>query len=131
MQGVLQQKRTGQKSGIKKRSSRPSRQTAMELETKTPGGSFLRRWSAAGLILLASVLAVLFVANAIYVNELLRGVTSLEAERDVIKRENEGLRAELTRLTSVEQITERAVKIGMIQPEKPPVGLSLKNQVYP
>ena len=90
--------------------------------------SFFHRWSAAGLILLGSILAVLFVANAIHVNDLLRNVTSVEGERDEVKRENERLRAELTRLMSVEQISERAVAIGMIQPERPPIALSSKSQ---
>ncbi|MCE2503726.1 MAG: hypothetical protein J4G05_06680 [Chlorobi bacterium] len=127
MQAVRERKRVAQKSAKRGASPRSSRQTELMLEAEPPQRSFLSRWSAAGLILVAAALAVLFVANAIHVNELLRGVTSVEAERDAVKRENEGLRAELTRLMSVDQITERATGIGMIQPEKPPKALSLRN----
>ncbi|MGE3799983.1 MAG: FtsL-like putative cell division protein [Candidatus Kapaibacterium sp.] len=128
MQGVIE--RTGIKQRVpakgKKKSGVSGGQTTLPLEEGGRSRSFLHRWSAVGLILLASVLAVLFVANAIHVNDLLRNVTSVEAERDEVRRENERLRAELTRLMSVEQITERAAAIGMIQPERPPIGLSPK-----
>ena len=128
MQGVLQRNGTGKKTAVKVGGGRKASGARGRLEL--PFGeegtkrSFLHRWSAAGLILLASLLAVLFVANAIYVNELLSSVTSIEGERDEVRRENERLRGELTRLMSVEQITGRAAASGMIQPERPPIALS-------
>jgi cell division protein FtsL len=76
---------------------------------------------AAGMILLCSILAVLFVANAIKVNELMERITAIEGERDDARRANEGLRSELTNLMSVERIVKRAREIGLVEPQKPPV----------
>jgi len=96
-----------------------------EAPVAASGRRFLRRWFAAGTILVTALLAVLFVANAIKVNELLGSITSVESELDDVKRNNERLRAELLRLMSVEQITRRGKEIGMIQPDLPPVPLRL------
>ena len=85
--------------------------------------SLLRRWTAAALILGTAVLAVLFVANAIKVNELLGSITSVEGEIESVRRSNEQLRAELLRLMSVEQITDRAEELGMVHPDVPPAPL--------
>ena len=87
----------------------------------------VRRWMAAGLILGTALLTVAFVANAIKVNELLGAITSVEAERDAVGQQNERLRAELLRLMSVEQVTSRAVELGLVQPEVPPIALPLRN----
>lgn len=81
---------------------------------------FVRRWLAAAMMLVAALLALFFVANAIAVNELMENVTRLEAERNAERRQNEGLRSELTRLTSVDRIVEAAAAIGMVEPERPP-----------
>jgi cell division protein FtsL len=76
------------------------------------------------MLLVAAALAVLYIANAIAVNDLLTDITSLERERDVVRAENERLRAELLRLMSVERISSVASeKLGMVQPAQPPVGL--------
>ena len=135
MQGAVErieiQRRKPARAKGGKKTSGTKGQAKLLFNEKEGTRSILHRWSAAGLILLGAILAVLFVANAIYVNELLRGVTSVEAERDAIKRENEQLRAELTRLMSVEEITGRAEEIGMIQPQRPPTGLVLKNKNLP
>ncbi len=94
----------------------------MELsEAASAPRRFARRWSAAGLILLASLLAILFVANAIKVNELMGSIATVEAERDEKRRANDRLRGELTRMMSVEYVVERAGEIGMIEPNRPPV----------
>ena len=81
---------------------------------------FARRWAAAGLILLASLLAILFVANAIAVNELMGSIATVETERDEMRRANDRLRGELTRMMSVEYVIDRAGQIGMIEPTAPP-----------
>lgn len=91
--------------------------------------SLLRRWTAAALILGTAVLAVLFVANAIKVNELLGSITSVEGEIESVRRNNEQLRAELLRLMSVEQITDRAEKLGMVHPDVPPAPLPVKGEL--
>lgn len=91
----------------------------------SPKRPLLRRWGAAAAILLTAGLAVLFVANSIAVNELLSSITSVEAERDAARQENERLRAELLRLMSVERVTEQALGMGLIQPEAPPISLPM------
>lgn len=105
---------------------KPRRGAGEQLELTSQGEPsgprrFARRWMAAGMILLCSLLAVLFVANAITVNELMGRITEIEGERDDVRRANEGLRAELTSLMSVERVVERAAEIGLVEPQKPPV----------
>ena len=94
-------------------------------EDRKPRRTVVRRWMAAAMILGTALLTVGFVANAIEVNALLGSITSVEGERDAVRRENERLRAELLRLMSVEQVTTRATELGMIQPDAPPVALEL------
>lgn len=113
--------------GIGAATERKPRRGAGEQLELTPQGEpsgprrFARRWMAAGMILLCSLLAVLFVANAITVNELMGRIMEIEGERDDVRRANEGLRAELTSLMSVERVVERAAEIGLVEPQKPPV----------
>lgn len=107
------------------RGSKRGRDAGEQLELGAAGGPsgprrFARRWMAAGMILLCSLLAVLFVANAIRVNELMGEITRIEGERDDIRRANQGLRAELTSLMSVERVVERAEEIGLVEPTRPP-----------
>lgn len=81
----------------------------------------LRRWTTAGMLLVAATLAVLYISNSIAINNLMSDITSLEHERDVILGENEGHRADLLRLMSVDRIADIATtKLGMIQPGRPP-----------
>lgn len=84
---------------------------------------FLRRWMAAGMLLAAALLATLYIANAIAVNSLLADITSLEGERDAVRRENEKLRSELLRLMSVDRVTASAGKFGLVLPPVPPQSL--------
>jgi len=95
--------------------------------TAVPTGSarsFLRRWLAAGTLLAAALLVVLYVANAIVVNDLLTDVTSLERECDMVRNENEKLRADLLKLMAVERVTTLASqRLGMVQPTQPPIAL--------
>ena len=79
---------------------------------------------AAALILGASLLTLLFVANALKVDELLVQITTLEAERNIERQQNDALRSRLTRLTSVDEVTRRATALGMVQPERPPLQLN-------
>jgi hypothetical protein len=79
---------------------------------------------AAGLILGASLLTLLFVANALQVDELLVQITALEAERNIERQQNDALRSRLTRLTSVDEVARRATALGMVQPERPPLLLN-------
>jgi hypothetical protein len=96
--------------------------------TAVPAGSarsFLRRWLAAGTLLAAALLVVLYVANAIVVNDLLTDVTSLERECDMVRNENEKLRADLLKLMAVERVTTLASqRLGMVQPTQPPIALN-------
>jgi|GEM_PF-2324988 len=86
---------------------------------------FLRRWLTAGMLLGAALLAVLYISNAIAVNDLMATISSLEHERDVVRRENEKLRAEMLRLMSVERVTSIAAgRLGMVQPARPPLALT-------
>jgi cell division protein FtsL len=79
------------------------------------------------MLLVAATLAVIYVSNAIAVNDLLAEITSLERERDGVRSDNERLRAELLRLMSVERVTSIAAdKLGMTQPAYPPVALPLR-----
>jgi cell division protein FtsB len=82
---------------------------------------FLRRWLAASMLLGAALLAVLYISNAIAVNDLLSDIASLEHDRDLARADNEKLRAELLRLMSVERVTSLASsRLGMVQPAQPP-----------
>ncbi len=94
-------------------------------ETGAKRKRLFRRWFAAGVLLVAAVLAVLYVSNAIAVNDLLEDITSLEADHREVLRENEQLRAELYRLMSVERVTAAAQKLGLVQPDQPPTALPL------
>lgn len=74
--------------------------------------------------MVASIIVILYVSNAIAVNDLLGRITSIEHERDGIRRENERLRAELLRLMSVRRVTSMATEqLGMVQPARPPVAM--------
>lgn len=76
------------------------------------------------MLLAAASLVVLYVANSIVVNDLLTDVTSLERERDLVRNDNEKLRADLLKLMSVERVTTLAAeRLGMIQPTQPPIVL--------
>lgn len=76
------------------------------------------------MLLVSSVIAVLYIANAIAVNDLMIDITSLQRERDVVLRNNEQLRAELLRLMSVDRITGIARdRLGMIMPARPPLSI--------
>jgi cell division protein FtsL len=89
----------------------------------------LRRWTAVAMLLVASTLAVLYVANAIAVNDLMVDITSLERERESVLRTNEALRAELNRLTSVDRITAIAAHdLHMVMPAQPPRVISLTGE---
>lgn len=73
------------------------------------------------MLLGAAMLATLYIANAIAVNDLLGDITSLEHERDLAQTENEKLRAELLRLMSVERVTTLGRdRLGLVQPAQPP-----------
>lgn len=73
------------------------------------------------MLLGAALLAVLYISNAIAVNDLLANISSLEHDRDVARADNEKLRAELLRLMSVERVTSLAAgRLGMVQPAQPP-----------
>lgn len=86
---------------------------------------FLRRWLTAGMLLGASLLAIFYISNAIAVNDLTATISSLEHEGDVVRRENEKLRAEMLRLMSVERVTSLAAeRLGMVQPARPPLALT-------
>lgn len=94
---------------------------------------FVRRWFAAGILLLASGLIVLYVANSIAINNLMADITSLERERDLTRNANEKLRADLLKLMAVERVSNLAQEnLGMMQPTAPPVLLqepSLGSQI--
>lgn len=73
------------------------------------------------MLLASSAIAVLYIANAIAVNDLMVDIASLQEERDVVLRSNEQLRAELLRLMSVDRITGIATRnLGMTMPARPP-----------
>jgi len=83
---------------------------------------FVRRWFAAGALLVASGLIVLYVANSIAMNNLMADITSLERERDLTRNANEKLRADLLKLMAVERVSNLAqTRLGMVQPSTPPV----------
>ncbi len=76
------------------------------------------------MLLASSVIAVLYIANAIAVNDLMVDITSLQRERDVVLRSNEQLRAEMLRLMSVDRITGIAhERLGMTMPARPPLSI--------
>jgi cell division protein FtsL len=78
----------------------------------------------AGMLMIAAIVVILYVSNAIAVNDLLGKITSIEHERDAIRSENERLRAELLRLMSVRRVTTIASeRLGMVQPARPPVAV--------
>jgi hypothetical protein len=82
---------------------------------------FLRRWLAASMLLGSALLAVLYISNAIAVNDLMSDIASLEHDRDIARADNEKLRAEMLRLMSVERVTSLASsRLGMVQPAQPP-----------
>ncbi|MDB5034348.1 MAG: Cell division protein FtsL [Chlorobi bacterium] len=74
------------------------------------------------LLMVASVLAVLYISNAIAVDDLLTDIASLEHDRDQARSDNEKLRAELLKLMAVDRITSLAsARFGMTQPAQPPL----------
>ncbi|HVZ37745.1 MAG TPA: FtsL-like putative cell division protein [Candidatus Kapabacteria bacterium] len=88
---------------------------------------FLRRWVTAAMLFAAAVLATLYIANAIAVNDLLGTISSLETEHDAVRNDNAQLRAELLRLMSVDRVTSLASsRLGMVQPAMPPQELGMQ-----
>jgi hypothetical protein len=78
----------------------------------------------AAMLLVSAALAVLYISNAIAVNNIMSQIASLEREGDIVRVENERLRADLLRLMSVERVTSMASgQLGMVQPAHPPVSL--------
>ncbi len=107
-------------------SSTPTRSEQLGLRFRVNGRfrPFMRRWLTAAMLMVAAVLAVLYVSNAIRINELLESITSLEHERDQVRSENERMRGELLRLMSVERVSSIAAeRLGLVQPAYPPVAL--------
>ncbi len=99
----------------------PAFSPPVEDRVETGMRPLLRRWTTAGMLLVAATLAVLYISNAIAINNLMSDITSLEHERDQILGENEGFRADLLRLMSVDRIAGIATsKLGMVQPGRPP-----------
>lgn len=104
---------------------RPARSVEQVAPVVAKARPFLRRWLTAGMLLAAALLAILYIANAIAVNDLTGTIASLEHEQDVVRRENEKLRAELLRLMSVERVTSIAAdRLGMVQPARAPLALT-------
>jgi hypothetical protein len=106
------------------------RRTAVAAQETLPAARpFIRRWLTAGMLMVASIVVILYVSNAIAVNDLLAKITSIEHERDGIRSENERLRAELLRLMSVRRVTSLATeRLGMVQPARPPVAVGAERR---
>lgn len=116
------------RSRIRLASLRPRRKVrrtvAAAQETLPAARPFIRRWLTAALLMLGAIVVILYVSNAIAVNDLLGKITSIEHERDGVRSENERLRAELLRLMSVRRVTSLASeRLGMVQPARPPVAV--------
>lgn len=94
------------------------KQTPVEKEpavvTKTR--RLLNRWSIFALLFVFSIAVVLFVSNALAVNQLVVDIGNLESEREKLLRQNELLRAKIIALSAPDRITEYArTQLGMIQ----------------
>lgn len=116
----------------RRRKASPAAAVADAAAVPTKRALFVRRWFAAGALLVASGLIVLYVANSIAINNLVADITSLERERDATRNENEKLRAELLKLMAVERVSQLAhARLGMAQPTAPPVLLQEPSAVVP
>ncbi len=121
--------RLGRSRLLALRSRRQTRARQPEQQSLPASRPFIRRWLTAGMLMVASIIVILYVSNAIAVNDLLGRITSIEQERDGIRRENERLRAELLRLMSVRRVTTLATeRLGMVQPARPPVAIEPSRQ---
>ena len=72
-------------------------------------------------LLVGAVAIVLYVSNIIAVNELLAEINSLQAQQQQILMEQEILKAQLNRMSSLERIQEIAEKdLGLRSLREPP-----------
>lgn len=115
-----------------RRPRRKGRQAQTAVDAQGKSYPFVRRWLTALLLMVAAGLIVLYVANSIAITNLMVGITSLERERDMVRNDNERLRADLVRLMSVERVASLATqRLGMVQPTQPPVALPDPEHLLP
>jgi len=69
---------------------------------------------------------VLYISNVIAVDTLMSEINALQTQHRKILSEQEILRAEVNRLSSLERINRRAAEdLGLVNPKEPPVLLSV------
>lgn len=81
------------------------------------------------LLLAAAVFIVLYIGNIIAVDQLLNEINALETQHQRILMEQEMLKAQINRLSSLERIREKAEEeLGLQNPKEPPVWLEVDQQ---
>lgn len=80
-----------------------------------------KRWKVFFTIVILAFIIIIYVANVIYINGLMKENQELSEELEKLKNKNVILIKEINNLHSAERITNIAQsKLGMIRSEKPP-----------
>lgn len=81
----------------------------------------LNRWSMFGLLVVSALSIILFVSNALTVNELVVEIEMLKKEHEKVLHRNEVLRADIIRLQAADRIADIArTRLGMVQAQGAP-----------
>jgi len=91
--------------------------------------TIIRKVSTFNVILMlfaAAAASVLYISNIIAVDQLTREINTLQTQHRRMLNEQEILKAEINRLSSLEQINRKAAEeLGLMNPKEPPVWLSI------
>jgi cell division protein FtsL len=91
-----------------------------------------RKISTFNIILMlfgAATVIVLYISNIIAVDRLMMEINSLQKQHGRILSEQELLRAEVNRLSSLERINRRAAEeLGLVNPKEPPVWMNVDQE---
>ena len=92
------------------------------IEREVPKGFHIwSRWKIFSIVFVAAVLTVVYVNNVLRIDALLEQTQSLKKNCDLLKNNNELLRARLNQLQSADRIIPIARdELGMIKADKAP-----------
>lgn len=77
----------------------------------------------------AATVIVLYISNIIAVDRLMTEINSLQQQHQRILSEQEILKAEVNRLSSLERITRKATdELGLVNPKEPPIWMNIDRE---
>lgn len=90
-----------------------------------------RKTSTFNIILIlfgAAAVIVLYISNIIAVDRLMMEINALQKKHQRMLSEQEILKAEINRSSSLERINRKAEELGLVNPKEPPVWMSVDGE---